>query len=74
MDVLRVQKINLNHDGPKVEVTLYFLVKNYPLHFVCFEFMLTLNEVGTMAISVVEFSREGYTIRKVFGQKSTLVK
>jgi hypothetical protein len=27
-----------------------------------------------MAISIVEFSREGYKIRKVFGKKSTVVK
>ena len=27
-----------------------------------------------MAIPVVEFSREGYKIRKVFGSKSTAVK
>ena len=27
-----------------------------------------------MAIPVVEFSREGYKIRKVFGYKSTVVK
>jgi len=27
-----------------------------------------------MAIPVVEFSREGYKTRKVFGQKSTVLK
>ena len=30
--------------------------------------------VTTMAISLVEFSMEGYKIRKVFGPKKTLVK
>jgi len=29
---------------------------------------------GAMVIWVVEFSREGYKIRKVFGQKSRAVK
>jgi hypothetical protein len=31
-------------------------------------------EVIIMAIPVVEFSREGYKIRKVFGKKSTVEK
>ena len=30
--------------------------------------------VGIMAIPAMEFSREGYRIRKVFGKKSTVVK
>ena len=32
------------------------------------------SRVTTMVIPVVEFSREGYKIRKVFGLKSTVVK
>ena len=40
--------------------------------------MVYLFEDGTklkiMAIPVVEFSKEGYKIRKVFGKKSTVVK
>jgi hypothetical protein len=31
-------------------------------------------DLQIMAIPVVEFSREGYKIRKVFGKKSTVVK
>jgi hypothetical protein len=31
-------------------------------------------DVNSMAIPVVEFSREGYKTRKVFGKKSTVVK
>ena len=34
----------------------------------------TMETLAAMAFPVVEFSRQGYTIRKVFGKKSTLFK
>jgi hypothetical protein len=33
-----------------------------------------METLAAMAFPVVEFSRQGYTIRKVFGKKSTLFK
>ena len=40
-----------------------------PLALACSDFRVII-----MALPVVEFSREGYKIRKVFGKKSTVVK
>jgi hypothetical protein len=38
------------------------------------DILLAGHSIYTMAVPVVEFSRQGYKMRKVFGKKSTLFK
>ena len=50
------------------------LTKSRGEHQTHFGLHSTMVSVITMAFPVVEFSRQGYKIRKVFGKKSTLFK
>ena len=46
----------------------------YIINLLCFGRFRKLRAMWVMAILVVEFSRERYKIRKVFGEKSNVVK